>query len=224
MSPGDFAKGGEGLRIFWGWFESPFGPALVMGTEKGICGMGFAAETGEAAAMEDLVGRWPRATFVEDPMMLRPWVLQAFGATHLANSDTPLFLIGAPFQIKVWEALLHIPSGPCHHLFRNRGRSRPPARGARRGHGGGAQSDQLADPLPPGLAQVGRPWRLSLGPAASSGRCWPGKRRGRTRRKICAKHRDLFWPGLRMKRPGCRQPGRKGIATRSFSADGHPPA
>jgi AraC family transcriptional regulator of adaptative response/methylated-DNA-[protein]-cysteine methyltransferase len=111
MSPGDFAKGGEGLRIFWGWFESPFGPALVMGTEKGICGMAFAAETGEAAAMEDLVGRWPRATFVEDPMMLRPWVLQAFGATHLANSDTPLFLIGAPFQIKVWEALLHIPTG-----------------------------------------------------------------------------------------------------------------
>ncbi len=111
MSPGDFAKGGEGLRIFWGWFESPFGPALVMGTEKGICGMAFAAETGESAAMEDLVGRWPRATFVEDPMMLRPWVLQAFGATHLANSDTPLFLIGAPFQIKVWEALLHIPSG-----------------------------------------------------------------------------------------------------------------
>jgi AraC family transcriptional regulator of adaptative response/methylated-DNA-[protein]-cysteine methyltransferase len=111
MSPGDYAKGGEGLRIFWGWFESPFGPALVMGTEKGICGMAFAAETGEVAAMEDLVGRWPRAEFVEDPMMLRPWVLQAFGATHLANSDTPLFLIGAPFQIKVWEALLHIPTG-----------------------------------------------------------------------------------------------------------------
>jgi AraC family transcriptional regulator of adaptative response/methylated-DNA-[protein]-cysteine methyltransferase len=34
MSPGDYALGGAGLRIFWGWFESPFGPALVMGTEK----------------------------------------------------------------------------------------------------------------------------------------------------------------------------------------------
>jgi AraC family transcriptional regulator of adaptative response/methylated-DNA-[protein]-cysteine methyltransferase len=111
MSPGDYAKGGEGLTVFWGWFESPFGPALVMGTEKGICGIAFAAETGEAAAMEDLVGRWPLARFVEDPMMLRPWVLSAFGAAHLANSDTPLFLIGAPFQIKVWEALLAIPTG-----------------------------------------------------------------------------------------------------------------
>ena len=26
MSPGDYARGGEGLRILWGWFESPFGP------------------------------------------------------------------------------------------------------------------------------------------------------------------------------------------------------
>lgn len=59
--------------------------------------------------MEDLVRRWPRATFVEDPMMLRPWVLAAFGAS--AQEETPLYLIGAPFQIKVWEALLSVPSG-----------------------------------------------------------------------------------------------------------------
>lgn len=107
MSPGDFAKGGAGLVIRWGWFDSPFGPALVMGTDKGICGMGFAAEMGEAAAMEDLLGRWPLADFVEDPVRLRPWVLAAFGATGAA----PLYLIGAPFQIKVWEALLRIPTG-----------------------------------------------------------------------------------------------------------------
>ncbi len=106
MSPGDYAKGGEGLTIYWGWFDSPFGPAIVMGTERGICGMGFAADMGEAAVLEDLVGRWPHGTFVEDPMMLRPWVLSALG-----GEAAPLYLIGAPFQIKVWEALLRIPSG-----------------------------------------------------------------------------------------------------------------
>lgn len=111
MSPGDYARGGEGLTIFWGWFESPFGPALVMGTDRGLCGMAFAAETGEEAAMVDLTGRWPRADFVEDPMMLRPWVLSAFGASPGQNADTRLYLIGAPFQIKVWEALLRIPTG-----------------------------------------------------------------------------------------------------------------
>ena len=80
-----------------------------MGTNKGICGIGFSAETTEEAAMEDLVGRWPKADFVEDPMRLRPWVLSAFGVR--TEGPVPLFLIGAPFQIKVWEALLQIPSG-----------------------------------------------------------------------------------------------------------------
>ena len=60
--------------------------------------------------MEDLTGRWHKARFVEDPLHLRPWVLAAFGAEN-ALSEAPLFLIGAPFQIKVWEALLQIPSG-----------------------------------------------------------------------------------------------------------------
>lgn len=110
MSPGEYAKGGAGLTIYWGWFESPFGPALIMGTDKGICGMGFAAESGEEHAMEDLTGRWPRAQFVEDPMRLRPWVNSAFGTTGKLEA-APLYLIGAPFQIKVWEALLSIPSG-----------------------------------------------------------------------------------------------------------------
>ncbi len=106
MSPGDYAKGGAGLVIYWGWFDSPFGPAVVMGTARGICGMGFAADMGEAAALEDLVARWPNATFVGDKEMLRPWVQQALG-----GQAAPLYLIGAPFQIKVWEALLRIPSG-----------------------------------------------------------------------------------------------------------------
>jgi AraC family transcriptional regulator of adaptative response/methylated-DNA-[protein]-cysteine methyltransferase len=107
MSPGDYARGGEGLHIRWGWFESPFGAALVTGTERGICGMAFAAETGRAAAFEDLCRRWPRAAFAEDPGALAPWVEAAFGGA----GEAPLLLSGAPFQIKVWEALISIPSG-----------------------------------------------------------------------------------------------------------------
>lgn len=109
MSPGDFARKGAGLTVYWGWFDSPFGPALVMGTDRGICGIGFAAEAGHPATMEDLTGRWPLATFIEDAERLRPWVQQAFRAER--EDAAPLYLIGAPFQIKVWEALLRIPSG-----------------------------------------------------------------------------------------------------------------
>ena len=106
MSPGDYARGGAGLDIRWGWFDSPFGPALVMATDKGICGIGFADEVGAEVALQDLVRRWPKATYVEDPAVIRPLVDAAFG-----GQATGLHLIGAPFQIKVWEALLAIPTG-----------------------------------------------------------------------------------------------------------------
>ncbi|NDW52872.1 bifunctional helix-turn-helix domain-containing protein/methylated-DNA--[protein]-cysteine S-methyltransferase [Aliiroseovarius sp. PrR006] len=111
MSPGEYAKKGAGLTIYWGWFDSPFGASLVMGTERGICGIGFADETGVAETFEDLISRWPNATFVEDPMFLRPWVLAAYDTEPGADGKTPLHLIGSPLQIKVWEALLSIPSG-----------------------------------------------------------------------------------------------------------------
>ena len=111
MSPGEYAKGGEGLEILWGWFESPFGPALIMGTERGICGIGFAAETGAEDTMTDLIGRWPNATFSEDPTALAPLAASAFPIDGKPTDPAKLFLIGAPFQIKVWEALLSIPTG-----------------------------------------------------------------------------------------------------------------
>lgn len=107
MSPGDFARQGEGLDVYWGWFDSPFGEALVMGTSKGICGLAFSAETGAGAAMDDMMSRWPKARFIEDAAMLRPMVLAAFSQ----SGETALHMIGAPFQIKVWEALMRIPSG-----------------------------------------------------------------------------------------------------------------
>ena len=107
MSPGEFAKGGDGLRIRHGTFDSPFGPALAMGTDRGLCGLGFVAETGAAASMADLQSRWPKATYVHDPGAIRTWVEAAFAQA----GNTALHLIGAPFQLKVWEALLAIPSG-----------------------------------------------------------------------------------------------------------------
>lgn len=110
MSPGEFAAGGAGLEIDWGWFDSPFGPVLVMGTHKGICGLSLAADAGEAAAMADLRSRWPAARYTENRAKLGPWVKTAFGQGR-AGETAPLYLMGAPFQLKVWEALLQLPEG-----------------------------------------------------------------------------------------------------------------
>lgn len=107
MSPGDYAAGGAGLRISWGWFDGPFGPTIAMGTDRGLCGMGFEGMMNREEAYEDLARRWPKAAFAHDPEAIRGWVEAAFGR----GGEARLALIGAPFQIKVWEALLQIPSG-----------------------------------------------------------------------------------------------------------------
>ena len=108
MSPGAYGRGGEGLTIRWGWFDSPFGRALVMATETGICGIGFASEAGDDSTMADLRSRWPGADYTEEAEGLDGWARAAFGQ---AGGEVPLLLIGAPFQIKVWEALMRVPSG-----------------------------------------------------------------------------------------------------------------
>lgn len=107
MTPGQYAQKGAGLTIMFGWFNSAFGRVLAMGTAKGLCGMAFAAEIGETSTMDDLVSRWPKADFVENPEGISIWVTAALAQQGQVN----LHLLGAPFQIKVWEALLRIPSG-----------------------------------------------------------------------------------------------------------------
>jgi len=107
MSPGDFARKGAGLTIRYGWFESPFGEALAMGTDRGLCGLAFAGEFGRDVTMADMRARWPEATYLEAPERIAPWV----GAAFDGRGEAALHVIGAPFQIKVWEALVTIPSG-----------------------------------------------------------------------------------------------------------------
>jgi len=109
MTPGEYARGGEGLTISWGWFDGPFGEVLAMGTERGLCGMAFAAEQGRERTLADMRARWPEARFVENREAIAGWVRTAFGPAR--QDEIRLHLIGAPFQIKVWEALLAIPSG-----------------------------------------------------------------------------------------------------------------
>ncbi|MEM8787711.1 MAG: bifunctional helix-turn-helix domain-containing protein/methylated-DNA--[protein]-cysteine S-methyltransferase [Pseudomonadota bacterium] len=107
MTPGDYAKGGAGLTVRWGWVPSPFGEALVMATSRGICGLAFAAEVGRGPAMADMRARWPNAVYVEDTDAVAAMAADLFAG----RGEAALHLIGAPFQIKVWEALMQIPSG-----------------------------------------------------------------------------------------------------------------
>lgn len=107
ITPGDYKRRGEGLAIQWGWHPSPFGEALVMQTERGLCGLAFATDN-KAAVFANMAARWPAARIVEAPQATAALAAAVFGQN---GQRIPLHLSGTNFQIRVWEALLRIPDG-----------------------------------------------------------------------------------------------------------------
>ncbi|MBI1328959.1 MAG: methylated-DNA--[protein]-cysteine S-methyltransferase [Alphaproteobacteria bacterium] len=110
MTPGDYARGGEGLAIDFGFHDCPFGIALLMATDKGVCGLAFGDEGEEQEMLDDMMARWPRAQFHEEARRTAMLVKQIFAATP-DSAPVGLHLLGTPWQIKVWQALLAIPQG-----------------------------------------------------------------------------------------------------------------
>ena len=112
MSPGDYKSRGAGLTINYGWHVSPFGIALAMATDRGLAGLAFCDPGEERAAFEDMSGRWPNATFVEDVAATAPYAARVFDPARW-RSEEPLrvVMIGTDFQLRVWDALLKIPMG-----------------------------------------------------------------------------------------------------------------
>lgn len=112
MTPGEFKNKGAGLKMSYGFHASPFGEAIVVATARGVAGLGFVDGGDRAAALADMVKRWPNAAFHMDPAMTAPHAVRIFDSRHW-SPETPLrvVLIGTDFEIRVWETLLRIPLG-----------------------------------------------------------------------------------------------------------------
>jgi AraC family transcriptional regulator of adaptative response/methylated-DNA-[protein]-cysteine methyltransferase len=108
MTPGDYARGGDGIGVDHAIHDGPFGRVLVMMTQKGVCGLAFGDEGEDAAMMEDMRKRWPKALYRENAARTGRIAAQIFD--H-GGGALPLHLIGTPWQMKVWQALLAIPPG-----------------------------------------------------------------------------------------------------------------
>lgn len=112
ISPGEYKNGGAGLTIQYGFVPSPFGLALPMVNERGLCGLAFADEGGEAAAFEDMRKRWPNADYRREDALVEPFARRVFdSATWQPDQPLRIFLIGTDFEVRVWETLLAIPFG-----------------------------------------------------------------------------------------------------------------
>jgi AraC family transcriptional regulator of adaptative response/methylated-DNA-[protein]-cysteine methyltransferase len=112
MSPGEWKSGGDGLTVYYGFHPSLFGTALVMATDRGLCGLAFADLGKERPALVDMRRRWPRAKIVEDSARTAPLAARIFDR-KLWRADRPLrvVLIGTDFEVRVWETLMRIPMG-----------------------------------------------------------------------------------------------------------------
>jgi AraC family transcriptional regulator, regulatory protein of adaptative response / methylated-DNA-[protein]-cysteine methyltransferase len=112
MSPGEWKTGGSGMTMRFGFHPSPFGTAIVMATDRGLAGLAFADPGDELAALSDMKGRWPYASFIEDYIGTAPLAQRIFD-TKMWRADQPLrvVLIGTDFEVRVWETLLKIPMG-----------------------------------------------------------------------------------------------------------------
>lgn len=112
VTPGEYRARGEGLAIWYGRHESPFGDCLLAATERGVCGLSFLNGGGWDAALANLAERWPGAELSEQPEVTQPLADRIFGQAQ-PDPTRPLALLlkGTNFQLKVWEALLRIPPG-----------------------------------------------------------------------------------------------------------------
>jgi AraC family transcriptional regulator, regulatory protein of adaptative response / methylated-DNA-[protein]-cysteine methyltransferase len=136
VTPGEYKSRGAGLTIRYGLHPTPFGECLIAATERGICHLSF-VQTSEGNTIDNLVADWKQAKMVEDYNTTAPLIARIFANPNLdsafnkangfplqglrdtsrknraglLNPALSLHLRGTNFQIKVWEALLNIPTG-----------------------------------------------------------------------------------------------------------------
>ena len=112
MTPGEYKRRGLGLTISWGNQPTPFGDALIGATDRGVCWLSFPDESEQASAVEELHGSFCNAEFREDPIEMAAWRDRIFAPAGSPDAEPlSVLLAGTNFQLKVWEALLRVPSG-----------------------------------------------------------------------------------------------------------------
>ena len=110
VTPAEYKRRGSGIRIEYGFHETPFGQCLLGMTERGICWLSFiSSDEDPRMAVEDMMACWHNSVFHENAEVTSQIVRSVFG--QVGTRKLHLFVKGTNFQVKVWEALLRIPPG-----------------------------------------------------------------------------------------------------------------
>lgn len=109
MTPGEYKNGGESLSINYSFAESPFGEIFIASTRKGICCLEFSSDYEDP--LKNLSARFPNAAYRQIADGFQQNALSIFAQDWTKPKEIKLHLKGTEFQLKVWNALLHIPIG-----------------------------------------------------------------------------------------------------------------
>jgi AraC family transcriptional regulator of adaptative response/methylated-DNA-[protein]-cysteine methyltransferase len=110
VTPAEYKQRGAGIRIEYGFHETPFGNALIGITERGICWFSFIhTEEDGRHTLEEMKTSWYNSVFHESHSLTKEFIAQVFDSGSARKLH--LFVKGTNFQVKVWEALLRIPAG-----------------------------------------------------------------------------------------------------------------
>ncbi len=115
VTPGEYKVFGEGIRIRYGFHDTPFGKCLIGLTSRGICWLSFISNDNEERELEAMKAHWNRSVFQNDPATsdAAEKVFSPFRDNIMLGARREglhLFVKGTNFQVKVWEALLRIPT------------------------------------------------------------------------------------------------------------------
>jgi AraC family transcriptional regulator of adaptative response/methylated-DNA-[protein]-cysteine methyltransferase len=111
VTPQEYKSAGKGLQIWFGHHDTPFGGCFIAVTERGICAMAFITAEELAEETQRLAAKWAFAELIADKQKTAPYIQRIF-QPHLSKlNNIHLVVQGTNFQLKVWEALLTIPSG-----------------------------------------------------------------------------------------------------------------
>jgi len=109
MTPGEYKSGGKDLEISYNFYNSPYGELIIASTARGICYMVFCDDKGHAVKQLEKLFQNAQIKKRDAPSHLEAHAF--FTKKNITSKTLKLHLRGTPFQIKVWQALLQIPSG-----------------------------------------------------------------------------------------------------------------
>ena len=112
-TPGEIKSGGAGWTIAAGFAGTPFGTFLVAEGPRGITHLSFPLPAKWKDAVAAIREDWPRARLRREDAVARRWVAQLFGRPGKVGVRAPLRAVvrGSAFQVRVWRALLRVPTG-----------------------------------------------------------------------------------------------------------------